>query len=200
MMHSLKILGAAAGATVLFATASVAGTPVVVLTPAFTEKTSDVLVPAAKDPSACTVTVAALSDERRDPKTVGIVVDRAVQSPDDTQAWMRAIVGGLAARGVTPQFDTPAQPAGSAAPVARFGLKTVWLTPVNTDFSSDVIMSVDATAPDGRVLKKTYRGQVTVLNWNSGVSEMQTAITRAFSDALNKMAPDLKAICQKPSM
>lgn len=195
MKQMLKCLVAASCATVFTAGASVAGTPFYVLTPTVTEKPEDITTTAAKDAPACSVNVAALNDLRRDPKTVGIVAGfKPVRSPDDTQGWMRAIVGSLSARGVAPTFDTP--PDGSAAaPTVTDGLKSVWIEPVNTTFSSDVIMTIDATTADGRTLNKAYRGHVTVVNWNNGASEIQTAITRAFSDALNKIAPDLMALC-----
>lgn len=194
-MKSSKILFGAAGAFLLSATATFAAAPEFIpLKAEFKEKSSDIVAPAAKDVPACAVTVAAVADLRRDTRTVGVVEPISVQSPDDTQAWMRAIASGLAARGVTPQFDAPVPSA--AAPVVKLGLKSVWITPVNTAFSSDVVMSVDAVAADGRTLKKSYRGQITVINWAGGAGEVQNAITRAFSDALNKMAPDLKALCQ----
>lgn len=195
MKQTLKFLVAASCATVFIASASAAGTPLYVLTPTLTEKPADITTTDAKDAPACSVNVTGLNDLRRDPKTVGIVAGaRAVRSPDDMQGWMRAIVGGLSARGVTPTFDTPPD-SGAATPVVTVGLKSVWIDPVNTTFSSDVVMTVDATTGDGRTLKKAYRGQITVLNWNNGAGEVQTAITRAFSDALNKIAPDLKALC-----
>lgn len=194
MKQMLKCLVAASCATVFIAGASVAGTPFYLLTPTVTEKPEDITTTAAKDASACNVNVAGLNDLRRDPKTIGIVGFKPVRSPDDMQGWMRAIVGALPARGVTPTFDTPSD-GSAAAPTVTVGLKSVWIEPVNTTFSSDVIMTVDATTADGRTLNKAYRGQMTVVNWNNGGSEVQTAITRAFSDALNKIAPDLKALC-----
>lgn len=180
-----------------------ASKPPLVLSPAFTENEGDVTVAPAKGTSVCTVHFTDVTDARRDKLTVGVVYNRSVQSPDDTQAWMRSILGGLARRGVTPEFDTPAAADGSAAeatpapaaPTAKFSLQMVWLTGAAIDLSANTVVTIDATGADGHSLQKTYRGAVARMNWASGSNEMQVAINKAFSDALNKMAPDLAKLC-----
>lgn len=179
----------------VFATVAAAGTPTPVLMPPFAEKPADIVAPAAA--GACSIRFTALTDERHDLKTIGIAANRPVLSPDDTQAWLKGILGGLPARGITPVFDAPAD-AGAAAdttPAVKLKLKLVWLTPVAIDFSANVVMSIDASTTDGRTLTKSYRGQIAAMNMANGTGEMTSAINRAFGDALNKMAPDLQGLC-----
>src|SRR4051812_7579749 len=88
-MAAVACLGAAFPAT--------AKAPLV-LASTFVEGQGNVVTTASKDAPACVVTFTALNDERRDPTVVGIFNNRAVQSPPDTQAWLRSIVGGLSRR------------------------------------------------------------------------------------------------------
>jgi hypothetical protein len=169
-----------------------AGVQPVVLSPDFDEGSSEIVSSVAKDAPACTVEFTTLTDERHDQKTIG-VVGRPIRSPADTQAWMRSILGGLAKRGIDPRFDATAS--AEDAPAAKVGLKVVWIAPVAVNFSANVIVSVDAAATNGKTLQKTYRGQVTTTNWNNGAGEIDKAIDKAFSDALNKIAPDLRELC-----
>ncbi len=180
-----------AGSAWLCAAPAMAVTPALVLSPNFSETPGAVVGAAAKGAPTCTVAFTALSDDRRDPTTVGVVGNRAVQSPQDTQAWMKSVLGGLTVRGVTPSFEADA----AGAPTAKFSLQMVWLTGVAVDFSANVVVAVETTGADGKTSQKTYRGKVARLNWASGSDEMQVAIDKAFSDVLNKMAPDLKQLC-----
>lgn len=188
-----RIAAIAAACAIAAAMPAAATNQPLVLSPNFSETPGDVLSPVAKGTATCAVAFTALSDDRRDPSTVGVVGNRAVQSPQDRQAWMRSILGGLTARGVTPGFDADAP---AAAPTAKASLQMVWLSGVAVDFSANVIVAVDATGTDGHTLQKTYRGHVARLNWASGSDEMQVAINKAFSDVLNRMAPDLQALCK----
>ena len=59
----------------------------------------------------------------------------------------------------------------------------------------EVTNPIDATGADGHIMHQTYRGRAANTNWMNGSSEMQNVINNAFSDSLNKMAPDLQALC-----
>ncbi len=188
-------LGIAAAGAICLAAAlpAAASKPPVVLSQTFSEDESAVTVAPAKGAPVCTVNFTEVTDARRDKTTAGVVYDRSVQSPQDTQAWMRSILGGLSRRGITPQFDVSS--AGPALPAAKFSLQTVWLSGVGDSLSANVIMAVDAAGPGGQTLSQTYRGRVSKMNWASGAGEMEKALDDAFSDALNRMAPDLSKLC-----
>ncbi len=72
----------------------------------------------------------------------------------------------------------------------------VWLRLIATNFSANVVLTIEATAADGRTLHQSYRGETVKINWANGSSEMEDSIDRAFADALNKMAPDLRQLCR----
>ncbi len=166
-----------------------------VLAPTFTDVDVEDDDTPAKTPLACKVTFTGLADARRDPVSVGTLGNRAIRSPADTQAWMRAVLGGLPRRGVAPQFVAPDAPAPDG-PAAKFTLRMVWVDYVAVDLSANVVVSVDATADNGRTLHQTYRGRVARMNWASTTSEIQSAVNTAFADVLDKMAPDLKSLCE----
>ncbi len=219
-MPSLRRLNlvAAAGAACLCAAMPVVARTPAVLTATFHEDAGNPVALAPKGAAACTVVFTALSDDRRDPTIAGIADGRAVQSPEDTQAWMRAVIGGLARRGIIPVFDTSAasvviapepvvsdvampaaigsDAAGNARPVtAKFGLQMVWIRPIIESVSANVAVTIDASGADGRIVHQTYRGQSVNINWVGGAYELQDAIDEAFADALNKMSPDLRQLC-----
>ncbi len=182
-------------AACLFIAVPAMANQVVVLSPTFTEDSID--TPTAKGAPACTVNFTA-SDDRRDHDMAGVVGRVAVHSPTDSQAWMRAILGGLARRGVTPQFDSAAPDAtapSAGAPAATFSLQMAWISPSGDTLSANVVVAVDATGADGHTLHQTYRGRKTKMNWASGASEMQSVMDQAFSDVLTKMTPDLQTLC-----
>lgn len=169
----------------------------VVLTPTFADNTGDTEDAPAKTAPACSVTFTSLADGRREALLVGAVGDRAVQSPQDVQAWMRAILTGLPRRGINPQYAAASAAGGPASgPTAQFTLRMVWIDASEMDISANVIVAIDATGQNGRALHKVYRGRITKINWAGTSSEIQKDISDAFADSLDKIAPDLKPLCQ----
>ena len=134
-----------------------------------------------------------MTDNRRSPELAGVIWKRAVVAPADAKAWLRAVIGGLTARGVIAQFDAP------ATVNAQFSLQTAWITDSADNFNANVVLHLRAQVQGSeRSIDQTYRGRaVRTAYWSGGVDTMQSAVDGAFADALNRMAPDLKVLCEK---
>ena len=142
--------------------------------------------------SACTINFE-IVDERRSPDMVGVIERRAVRAPADVQAWMRAVLGGLTVRGVSPRFDAAAAP---GTPSARFTLQTAWIQSTVVTYSASVVVRLQAEGGTGPAIDKSYRGRVArTAYWSGGTATLQSAVDGAFADALDAMAVDLKAMC-----
>jgi hypothetical protein len=121
------------------------------------------------------------------------VYKRAILAPADPEAWLRAVLGGLHSRGIAPLFG-----GGSAAvdgPTARIALKSAWISDNKDIFSANVVFNVEARNSRGVALNKIYRGQAVRIVWGAGTATLQNAINRAFADALDAVAVDLKRLC-----
>ncbi len=143
---------------------------------------------------ACPVTFTQLIDARHDPVTAGDVGNRSVHAPPNAQAWMGDVLTGFKRRGVAVTQDgaTP----DPATLQAQMTLRTVWIQATTMNLSANVLVTIDATAPDGRTLHKTYRGSVVKMNWASSQDEVERDLGYAFADFLDKAASDLRAVCR----
>lgn len=183
---SLVVLGLAAASP-----ASAAPKPAQ-LTPTFKDRDAS-RADARRTPFGCTIHFAEIVDGRRSPEMVGVIERRAVRAPTDVQAWMRAVLGGLAARGVNPRFDAAAAP---GVPSARFTLQTAWIQSTVVTYSASVVVRLRVEGAAGSAIDRSYRGRVArTAYWSGGVDTLQSAVDGAFADALNKMAVDLKSLC-----
>lgn len=139
---------------------------------------------------ACSVRFAEIVDARRSPDVLGVIDRRAVLAPKDFQAWMKAVLGGLAARGVTARFDP--DPAAPNLPSARLALQIASIQSTVVTYSASVVVKLQV---DGEA-ERTYRGRVArTAYWSGGTDTLQSAVDGAFADALDEMAVDLKAMC-----
>ncbi|MGZ8284510.1 MAG: hypothetical protein ACXW27_16430 [Allosphingosinicella sp.] len=159
-----------------------------------TFKDRDAPTPGTKGKApACTVNFAEIVDERRSPELVGVIERRAVRAPADVQAWMRAVLGGLAARGVTAQFGAAGAPGTRSA---RFILQTAWIQSTVVTYSASVVVRLQAEGAAGSAIDRSYRGRVArTAYWSGGTGTLQSAVDGAFADALDSMAVDLKTLC-----
>lgn len=182
-------LAAAAG---LVLVACAAPMPALV-SPTFAEPTSR--RPVAVEPGAvvCSINVSDVVDVRRAPDVLGVVAGRAVKAPADSAGWLRSVVAGLGTRGFTVLFADPAAPADAIS--AKFTLHTAWITDTRGNKTANVVLLVAATRPGGATVDRAFRGNVSMINWASTESEMQDVMARAFADALDDVARDLKPLC-----
>jgi hypothetical protein len=146
-------------------------------------------------PIACAVQFAELGDQRHSPELAGVISGRQVVAPQDVQAWLQAVLGGLVVRGLTPRFG--AAGGDTTLPTARLDLKLAWVSELPMTFSGNVVVHLTARSPSGEVIDKDYRGRATrTAGWSMGVDTMQSAIDGAFADALDAIAPDLTKLCK----
>ncbi len=165
-----------------------------VLTPTFADRDLRQAAGWKPPPSVCTVNFVEITDGRRSRDLVGVIGKRAVQAPRDTQTWLRAVLSGLGARGITARFD--AATGDAATPVAKFGLQMAAINDSVETYTANVLVSIDATGSKGRTLSRTYRGRAArTAYWSGGVDTLQSVMDGAFANALNAMAPDLKQLC-----
>jgi hypothetical protein len=143
--------------------------------------------------ATCPVTVATLTDSRRDPLTAGNVNGRAIRSPADVQVFMRSFADALSKRGIAPQFG--AQQLGADAQGVSLDLQMVWVSGAASALTANVIVVVATPGPDGQTIRKSYRGRRVNMNWNDGNSEIQKVVNQAFGDALDQIAADLRMRC-----
>lgn len=168
----------------------------VVLTPTFADRDLSRANTSGKPVVAvCSVTFVELTDERRFPDIVGVIGTRAIKSPPDREAWLRAVLTGLAARGVSPQFGANADPQSAATANVRLQLAGINAS-VNT-YTANVVIQVEAKRSNGHALSRVYRGRsARTAFWSGGSETMQSVIDGAFAAALNAIAPDLKQLCR----
>ena len=149
----------------------------------------------AEAKAACTVNFVEILDERRSPELIGVVEKRAVRAPTDTQAWMKAVLGGLNRRGVKVKFD-PNAAVQPGVPIAKFMLQTAWIASSVVTNSANVVVKLEAQGESGKTLDQTYRGRASrTTYWSGGVDTLQRAVDGAFADALDTMAADLGKMC-----
>jgi hypothetical protein len=155
-----------------------------------TFKDPQVLEGPAPAPS-CMVNFIELVDERRSPRLVGVIGQRAVLAPADTQKWMRAVLSGLANRGVAARFGENPQ---GGSPTARFRLQTAWIDSKVETYSANVVVKIEAQGATR--IEQSYRGRVSRTSyWSGGSDTMQRAVDGAFASALDAMSADLKRLC-----
>jgi len=143
---------------------------------------------------ACRLTVAEVIDGRRAPDMLGIVSGRAIKSPSDPHAWLQSILGGLATRGVSVDFDKDAVPTADSI-VAKVRLQSAWLTDTKTNKTANVVLHVEAERAGSTKIERDYRGSLSTINWSGGVGETQRLVDDAFAEALNDMAADFYRLC-----
>lgn len=150
-------------------------------------------VPAPTSSADCTVQIVRMTDARRAPDVLGVVSGRAVKSPDNTQAWLQAILGGLGGRGLKISFASDAPPGGAV--VADVSLRSAWLTSTVTNKTANVVLHIRADRPGADPIDRDYRGAVSVMNWASTTDELQRLVDAAFGGALDNMAIDFRQMC-----
>ncbi|HWE98337.1 MAG TPA: hypothetical protein VG248_00905 [Caulobacteraceae bacterium] len=154
---------------------------------------------AAKGPPpapSCPLEVTAIVDGRHVRDALGSVSGRTVRAPADQEAWLRSVIFGLGSRGFALSQAGPGAPV-SGALSARFTLQNAWVSSVASNKVADVIWHVDATRDGTSVISKDYRGASNRMNWSSGDDELQGIVNRAFAQALDAMAVDLREQCPK---
>jgi hypothetical protein len=152
-------------------------------------------IDAGARPPACTINFAEIADARSSPDIVGVIDRRAVHAPEDVQTWMKAVLGGLVARGVGVRFEPGAAPA-PAAPSAHFTLQTAWIQSTVVTYSANVVVHLQAENAVGAKIDSSIRGRVArTAYWSGGRDTLQSAVDGAFADALDKMAVELKGLC-----
>ena len=155
------------------------------LTPTFDERS-----PPNRANPACAVRFE-IVDGRRSPEVLGVIDRRAVLAPKDFQAWMKAVLAGLTARGVTARLEPDA---AADIPSARLILQIASIQSTVVTYSASVVLKLEleGQAP----LDRSYRGRVARTGyWGTGTDTFQSAIDGAFADALDEMAEDLKVLC-----
>jgi len=144
---------------------------------------------------ACSIRFTEIVDGRRSPEVMGVIDRRAIYAPKDFQAWMEAVLGGLAARGVTARLE-PDAAAAPDIPSARLTLQIASIQSTVVTYSGSVVVKLQTEGGAGAPLDRSYRGRVArTAYWSGGTDTLQSAIDGAFADALNDMAVDLKALC-----
>lgn len=149
-------------------------------------------------PPTCPVTIAEIVDKRQSPQIVGVIAGRGVLAPADTGAWLRAVLGGLPIRGVTPRFDD--------APIRRVKItfESAWISGSVETYTGSVVLRVTTLDEPGtgqipsssQAIDQVYRGRISrTAYWSGGTDTLQRAINGAFADALDGLAMDLRKLC-----
>ena len=152
----------------------------------------------AKASLPCAVYISDISDTRRTPEVLGVVAGRALYAPKDSRAWLRSILSGLDARGVTTRFESDAK-SPSPQLAAKVTLMTAWVTDTNVNKNANVVIHASLTLPGYAPLERDYRGDLSNANWNSTALELQHVLDGAFGLALNAMAADFRQLCAAPN-
>jgi hypothetical protein len=154
---------------------------------------------AAVTAAGCPITILELTDPRRAPETIGISALRPIAMPADRQAWLRSVIeAGLSARGFTPTFAPAGMAPSPDALNARISLKAVWISVPALNKSASVVFRTAAGQGEPGAAHD-YRGDITNVNWWGSQSEFNDLLERTAAQALDAMAPDLRALCSKPA-
>ena len=147
-------------------------------------------------PITCAVGVTELSDIRNDPGMIGVYMNKAVLAPTDRPAWLRALVTGLAERGVLPVL--PGDPPVATAPSdITIVLEKAWITNIFADIGASVSFRVDEHAPGGTVTQMHFRGtRQKFTYWSQAENKFQRAIDLSASQALDAMAEHFHTLCK----
>ncbi len=187
-------LVALAGA-VLAAAGPASAMSAMVLPPLYAEPERPADQPAPPSADGCAVNVAELTDSRREPQTIGVIMAfRAIRAPQDRDAWLHSVVEvGLQARGFKTSFNAGEAP---GAVNVRINVRNIWLTTQAMSKTASVVMRMSAAAPSGVAGEPhDYRGDVTGLNWAGSTGEFNGLAQRTFAEALDAMAADLRPLC-----
>jgi hypothetical protein len=141
----------------------------------------------------CRLIVDSLVDARTQRGALGKVGNRTVRGPVDFERWLRNVLEGLNQRGVDTSFAVPAA-AGSGLS-ANVALRTVWVSAIETSKTATVVMRVQLRRGSQPFAPRDYRGSHTGINWASTESEVRGLIERAFAQALDELAADVRAEC-----
>ncbi len=158
--------------------------------PAFVDPSPPAARKAAGD---CALNVVEVIDLRRSPETLGVISNRALKAPEDIPGWLRSVIGGLGTHGFTVGFADPAAPAEAVVVKAR--LQTAWITETRGNKTANVVLLVAARRGDRELPERAYRGAVSIINWAGGADEIRDVLDRAFSDALDDVARDIRPLC-----
>ena len=146
-------------------------------------------------PPSCIVNFIGIIDERRSPEMAGVVGERGVLAPQDFKLWLQAVLGGLTARGIRPNFGSSVT-ADGAMPTASVTLQTAWIASTEVTYSANVVARLEASGTGSPPIDKVYRGHVSrTAYWSGGIDTLQSAMDGAFADALDAMAVDLRPLC-----
>ena len=149
----------------------------------------------AKDAPPCGLQFIEIADARRSPDVLGVIDRRAVLAPKDFQAWMKAVLGGLTARGVTAWIEGDASGVPGTRP-ARLTLQIASIQSTVVTYSASVVLKLEIEAGSDEKFERSYRGRVArTAYWSGGTDTLQSAVDGAFADALDEMATDLKGMC-----
>lgn len=139
----------------------------------------------------CRVRIVALRDARTDPETMGVLLDRAVKSPPDRDAWLKSIAGGLTARDIDVRFDEDDEKALAIS----LTLRTAWLSLLKSTKQASVVFRLEPGDAYSGKAARDYRASITATNWIGSRSEIQGMIDRAIAASLDQLAADLRQAC-----
>ncbi|MDP1632446.1 MAG: hypothetical protein Q8L66_13605 [Caulobacter sp.] len=142
----------------------------------------------------CAIRFTEVIDARRVPETLGLITGRAVMSPPDSVAWIRSALPRLVDHGFTVAV---AEEESAVAPVfsGTVSLQTAWVTNVLANKAATVVLHIEGQVAGGQSITRNYRGDLTNINWATSDNELKVLVDRAFVEAIDVMAADLRRYC-----
>jgi hypothetical protein len=182
----------ALAASAVLSLASCASPPPALVNPVFADRRPPAALLDATP--TCELHIASLTDVRRAPETLGMIRNRAVKAPANSQQWLRSIVQGLQTRGFTVDFDQDGTPARGSITMA-VSLEAAWVGDGYASKKAHVVLRVEAEGRRSATLNQDYTGSLSISYWVGDGAGIQGLVDKAIERALDAMTPDLHRIC-----
>lgn len=144
----------------------------------------------------CALRIVQITDDRLDPKIMGVVGGRTVRAPPNTETWYRSVMSGLEPMGIPVTFGPEAGDSGTSI-YAALELKSAWVSSATETKAASAVLAVRYFVRGTQIKSAEYRGSVSRLNWDSGDVEIQRMVDEVMQQILLQVSADVRTLCRQ---
>jgi hypothetical protein len=142
---------------------------------------------------ACRVRIAEVTDTRADTVSMGTISNRPVRATD-AAGWVMSALKSLKRDG---RLQLDEQPDASDL-VLRAEIIKAYMISLTTDKSTNIVLRVRFTGPNGAAGEQIFRGVETGTDWAATSSETQGQFDRALAKVVDQVDQNLAQRCTAP--